>query len=112
VNDTTVYDVTVRPGRGIELRGTVVSLQLVGALVRVLEPLDCMVVVSVRERRRITPELLRQVADVYLANPATPTKAVHERFFVSMRQATNYVQAAEAAGYLPPTTRGKKRTKL
>jgi hypothetical protein len=62
-----------------------------------------------RGRRRLTPQLLRQVADVYLTNPAAPTKAVRERFFVSMRQATNYVQAAEAAGFLPPTTRGKKR---
>jgi len=63
-----------------------------------------------RGRRRLTPQFLRQVADVYLANEGAPTKAVRERFFVSMRQATNYIKAAEAAGLLPPTTPGRRRT--
>ena len=63
-----------------------------------------------RGRRTVTPELLQQVADVYLAHvDGAPTEAVGKQFFVSKRQATNYIKAAERAGLLPPTTRGKKR---
>jgi hypothetical protein len=65
---------------------------------------------AVRAHRRITPELLSDVAEVYRANLATgPTKAVREQFFVSERMAGNYVQLARKARLLPATTPGKKR---
>jgi hypothetical protein len=63
-----------------------------------------------RANRKITPDFLREVAEVYKANLATgPTRAVRERFFVSERQAGGYVQRARRLGFLPPTTPGKKR---
>jgi hypothetical protein len=53
-------------------------------------------------RRRVTPDLLRRVADVYRANPDAPTRAVAETFGVSARTAGNYVHDARAAELLPP----------
>jgi hypothetical protein len=61
-----------------------------------------------RRNRRITPDLLERVAEVYRADPTTPTKAVREAFFVSERQAANYVRKARDAGLLPQTTKGRK----
>jgi hypothetical protein len=63
-----------------------------------------------RANRKVTPELLQEVAAVYREHLATgPTKAVRARFFVSQRMASNYVQRARRAGLLPPTSPGKKR---
>lgn len=63
-----------------------------------------------RKARKITPDLLREVAAVYRANiRGNPTQAIADRFGVSHRQASNYRKRAEEAGLLPPTTRGKKR---
>ena len=64
-----------------------------------------------RTNRRVTPALLREVADVYrdaLADGRHPTREVKDHYFVSERQAGNYVQRARAAGFLAPTTPGKK----
>jgi hypothetical protein len=65
-----------------------------------------------RANRKLTPEFLRQVAEVYreaLRTGRAPTQAVKSRFFVSERMAGGYVQRARKAGLLPPTTPGKKR---
>lgn len=62
-----------------------------------------------RAKRRVTPEFLREVAEVYKANMAAPTRAVRERFFVGERMASKYVQQARAAGLLPPTSPGRKK---
>jgi hypothetical protein len=60
-------------------------------------------------RRRVTPELLRRVAEVYRANPDAPTKAVAEVFGVAHRTGTLYVRQARDADLLPPVEpkRGK-----
>lgn len=61
-------------------------------------------------KRRITTELLRQVADVYRANVDTaPTEAVARTFGVKPRMASTYVQKARERGFLPPTTQGRKK---
>lgn len=62
-----------------------------------------------RGNRKVTDALLREVAEVYRSNMDAPTKAVRERYFVSERMASKYVQAARARGFLPPTTQGKKQ---
>lgn len=54
-----------------------------------------------RRRRTITPALLDDVAKVYLANPASPTKSVQAEFHVARAQAARYVRAAREAGLLP-----------
>lgn len=52
---------------------------------------------------------LRQVADVYRANfQYDPTLAVQEEFGLSQRTAARRVQQARAAGFLGPTTKGRK----
>ena len=61
-------------------------------------------------KRRLTTELLRQVADVYRANiDHAPTEAVARTFGVRSRMASGYVQRARERGYLPPTKQGKKQ---
>lgn len=73
-------------------------------------PASLEAVARARAARTITPEFLAEVAEVYRANLKTgPTKAVRERFFVSERQASNYVRAARDLGLLPETTKGKKK---
>jgi hypothetical protein len=63
-----------------------------------------------RSARRITPEFLQSVADVYVANiDQNPTQAVRRHYFVSERMASEYVQRARRAGLLPPTTPGRKK---
>jgi hypothetical protein len=60
--------------------------------------------------RVITPELLKSVADVYRRNiNHAPTQAVARTFGVKPRMASNYVDRARQAGYLPPTKQGKKK---
>jgi hypothetical protein len=55
-----------------------------------------------RSRRRITPELLREAASIYVADRrGAPTKAVREHFFVSAAQASTYVRMAKEAGFIP-----------
>jgi hypothetical protein len=60
-----------------------------------------------RERRKITPELLRQVADIYVATPGGRTAAIAAAFGVDPRTAGRYIQTARAEGLLAPTTPGK-----
>jgi hypothetical protein len=63
-----------------------------------------------RERRVMTPEFLRSVAQVYRDNiDGTPTKAVAKMFNVKDRMASTYVDRARQKGYLPPTKQGQKR---
>ncbi len=63
-----------------------------------------------RAKRRLSRSFLADVADVYRENLASaPTKAVQDRFLVSPRTASGYVQAARREGLLPPTTRGRKQ---
>ncbi|MDQ1361408.1 MAG: hypothetical protein QOJ44_1785 [Acidimicrobiaceae bacterium] len=63
-----------------------------------------------RERRAMTQDFLRKVAEVYRENiDRAPTKAVAEMFNVKGRMASKYVDKARQAGYLPPTTRGQKK---
>lgn len=60
-------------------------------------------------RRKLTDDVLREVAEVYRANAAkAPTQSVADHFGVSHRTAAFYVQRARTAGTLPETTRGKK----
>jgi hypothetical protein len=63
-----------------------------------------------RQPRKITPEVLGRVAEIYRANvDGKPTLAVKRSFGVGERAAAGYVQRARAAGLLPQTTPGKKR---
>ncbi|MDT5370200.1 MAG: hypothetical protein QOC62_4631 [Mycobacterium sp.] len=62
--------------------------------------------------RKITPDFLQLVADVYLRNiDGAPTQAVAKAFGVKPRMASVYVERAEKLGLLPTTTQGKKRAK-
>ena len=55
-----------------------------------------------RSRRRITPELLQEVASIYLADcRGAPTEAVREHYVVSPAQASTYVRLAKEAGFIP-----------
>ena len=59
--------------------------------------------------RTITPAFLESVAEVYRRNiDHAPTQAVARTFNVKPRMASNYVDRARGAGYLPPTKQGKK----
>ena len=55
-----------------------------------------------RKRRYIDHELLEKVAKVYQAADRAPTKTVAQAFSVSIAQASRYVAAARADGYLAP----------
>lgn len=62
-----------------------------------------------RKNRRVTDHFLKQVAAVYRKNFAhAPTQAVAEKFNVSLRMASIYVDRARQVGHLPPTTQGRK----
>jgi hypothetical protein len=62
-------------------------------------------------RRRITDELLREVASVYRQNELDrPTRAVGLALGLEPKTAQRYVQRARTAGFLPPTTQGMVRT--
>jgi hypothetical protein len=62
-----------------------------------------------RAPRKITPEFLQQVAQVYRDNiHHEPLGHVAKRFNRRKSSAAQYVRAARVAGYLPPTTKGKK----
>lgn len=59
-------------------------------------------------RRRITDDLLREVAEVYRGTPGPhPTKAVADHFEVKSRTAGDYVRAARDKGFLGPAAKGK-----
>ena len=59
-------------------------------------------------RRRLTDELLTQVAEIYRANlNDRPGEAVQAAYWVCPRQAARYIRAARDKGFLPPTTQGK-----
>jgi hypothetical protein len=61
-------------------------------------------------KRKISADLLEQVADVYRAHiDNAPTEAVARTFGVRSRMASVYVQRARERGFLPPTTQGRKR---
>jgi hypothetical protein len=65
-----------------------------------------------RTRAAAHQERLRVVADVYrqaLDNNESTTDAVMRHENVSWQNAKNLVRDARKAGYLPPTTRGKRR---
>lgn len=53
-------------------------------------------------RRKVTPELLAKVADVYRANDARPAEAVEDAFGVSPRTAFRYIRMAREQGLLEP----------
>lgn len=55
-----------------------------------------------RRRRKVTPDLLSEVAAVYREHPQAPTKAVSAAMYVSPAQASRYVKAAREAGLIPP----------
>lgn len=60
--------------------------------------------------RRVTPQLLETAAQVYREHiHDRPIAAVAAAFDVSERSASDYITKARRAGYLPPTTRGKKK---
>jgi hypothetical protein len=54
-------------------------------------------------RRRATPDLLREIAEVYqgAAHTGAPTKAVREHFGIAESTASLYVKRARTAGVLP-----------
>lgn len=65
-----------------------------------------------RTRRGQSPQALEEVARVYKAHlDSSPTAAVAAMFGLSQRTAARRVKAAEDAGLLPATTKGKKRGK-
>lgn len=60
-------------------------------------------------KRKVTPELLGEVARIYTDHvTGNPTEAVRNAFGTSPRTAARYVERAREAGLLPPTTPGKK----
>lgn len=60
-------------------------------------------------RRKVTPELLAEVADLYRAYfDDSPIERIATAFQVSERTAARYVQLCRRDGHLPPTTPGKK----
>lgn len=62
-----------------------------------------------RGARRITPEFLAEVAEVYRAHfDDRPLKAVAMAYGVQDRQASNYVERCRDEGLLSKTTKGKK----
>lgn len=63
-----------------------------------------------RSRRRPDPGLeLREVAEVYLAHPDAPAKAVRERFRVSAATASRRIAEARAEGLLPARAESEGR---
>lgn len=65
--------------------------------------------INSKRRRKITPELLQQVAQVYKDNfDDNPTDAVRRVFGVETRMASQYVRKARDAGYLGQAQPGRK----
>lgn len=63
-----------------------------------------------RGARKITPEFLQGVADIYRANIAdNPAQSVQRELGVSPRMAGVYIRRARDLGLLPETTGGKKK---
>ncbi len=61
--------------------------------------------------RKITPAFLASVAEIYKEHQSgAPTAAVASAFGVRHRMASEYAKRAEAAGYLPATSPGKRRS--
>ena len=61
-------------------------------------------------RRLITPSLLRRAAETYRQHfEDRPIEAVAGAYNISTRTASLWITKARDRGYLPPTTRGKKR---
>jgi hypothetical protein len=63
-------------------------------------------------RRKVTPELLQRVADLYKTHiNAKPIEAVREEFDVSYRTAARYVEMCRSDEYqlLPKTGKGKRK---
>jgi len=58
-------------------------------------------------RRRVTDDMLREVARVYRENPYSPTSAVADTFDRAHRTAALYVHQARERGFLGPTSQGK-----
>ncbi len=52
------------------------------------------------DRRKVTPELLRKVAEVYTGNEPRPAEAVEVAFVVSARTAYRYIKLARVAGFI------------
>ncbi len=64
---------------------------------------------ALRRQRSVTDELLREVADVYLADTfGAPTLAVEDHFNTSNRTATRWVKLARQRGFLPKYERPTK----
>lgn len=61
-------------------------------------------------RRKLTDDLLREVAEIYraaIAEGRHPTTAVRDALMVSHSQAAKYVSRARKRGYLGPTSAGR-----
>lgn len=61
-------------------------------------------------RQKITPEFLKEVADLYLSaakRGEKPVKAIQERYKCSYRTASDYGTKAREIGFLPLTTPGR-----
>jgi hypothetical protein len=54
-----------------------------------------------RQRRKLTPEFLAEVAKVFTSAEKFPTKAVQLHYSTEKRTAARWIAAARAAGYLP-----------
>jgi hypothetical protein len=61
-----------------------------------------------RPRRAMTPELLRDVARVYLEAESKPTQAVMRRFTLSRPTAGRWVGLARKSGFIPPLPNEKE----
>lgn len=55
---------------------------------------------AVSQRRRLTPHLLAQVANIARANPDQPTKQVADQLYTSHRNATRWIAEAKRQGLL------------
>lgn len=65
---------------------------------------------AMRRQRSVTDELLREVAEVYLADTLdAPTLAVEIHFDTSNRTATRWVRLARQRGFIPPYERPAKK---
>lgn len=59
---------------------------------------------ATRGRRKMTDDLLREVAEVYLADTSgAPTQAVADHFYTGHRNATRYVAKARERGFINQT---------
>jgi hypothetical protein len=58
-----------------------------------------------KRRRKLTPDLLKQVAELYETAPPPKHQAIALAFGVNPRTAQKYIERARAAGLLAPSTR-------